>query len=289
VADGRGYGRDRARSPRRIPTIEIPPGTPLAFPLDRRAPTSGTSLGGYRWSDRQRGRGQIATNNTRASTTPTSTEHGESWSPPRARQATVSAPSPASVDTGRSSTSSTSRRAVQVGAFVSLSSRSRPLGGSVARVDKPLLVHQTTMYGHGFGLPRPRSPYPIVGRAGWWISFYFAARRSCPIALVGAGTSLPGAVRRLPVSTRSTNYRFSRDAPHSGIPLSTLGRLTPMSRVVQRTNTDRPPGVSASPFGSRRKALERDLATSTSGRPPQHTLAVYLRQGRKGVLFGDRE
>jgi hypothetical protein len=244
--------------PSKIPTIEIPPNTPLAFHWSA-APTSGTSLGGYRWSIDIEG-GDIANEHPRLDDS--DVHHWSSWSLSET-QATVG-PFTGSVDTTVQHFLYVEARD-QVG-FVSLFTLR--LSVIVPRFDKPLLVIDD-MYGTlGTSIT---VPYPIEAEQD---SFYFA-RGGVPDRLVG-GTSLAGAFAGFPFDT--LDYRFFGRA---GIPLSTLGRYRVVAWYTDNTSSS---GVSDSPFGSGKPSSAIRYINVTGH---LNTLAVYLRQGGKAFLFGD--
>jgi hypothetical protein len=244
--------------PSKIPTIEIPPNTPLPFHWSAAA-SSGSSLAGYRWAiDIEDG--DITNEESRADDG--DVHHWSAWSLDET-QATVG-PFAGSIDTTVQHFLYVEARD-QVG-FVSLFTLR--LSVIVARLDKPLLVIDD-MYGT-LGTTTT-VPYPIEAEQD---SFYFSVG-GVPDRLVG-GTSVAGAFAGFPYDT--LDYRFFGRA---GIPLSTLGRYKVVAWYTDNTSSS---GISDTPFGSG-KPSNALRYINVDGH--LNTLSVYLHQGGKAFLFGE--
>jgi hypothetical protein len=244
-------------NPATIPTIEIPPRTPLTFHWSAQAGT-GTSIAGYRWAVDIEG-ADITDETPR--TDDADVHHWSSWS--LNEQSATVGPFNGSVDTTVSHFLYVEARD-QVG-FVSLFTLRMSV--IVARLDRPLLVVDD-MYGTGG--TNLSYPYPLEAEQD---TFHFAVGGR-PDLLTG-GTSVPGAFTGFPYDT--LDYKFFGRA---GIPLSTLGRY----RVVAWYTDNGSSSGSSDPFfgGKPSNALRY---ANVDGR--LNSLAVYLRQGGKAFLFGD--
>ncbi len=242
----------------RIPTLEIPPATPLRFEWSA-TPNSGSSLAGYRWSVDIEG-GDVASEKPRVNDS--DPHHWSSWS--LTDQSAIVGPFTGSVDSTVNHFLYVEARD-QVG-FVSLFTLR--LSVIVARFDKPLLVIDD-MYGTpGAGT---LTPYPTEAEQD---TFHFAVG-GVPNRL-SSGLSIPGAFADFAYDTLDYRY-FGR----AGIPLSTIGRY----RVVAwYTDNGSSSGVSDFLFGSGKPSNALRYANVTGH---LNTLAVYLKQGGKVFLFGD--
>ena len=244
--------------PSKIPTIEIPPNTPLTFQWSATT-ASGSGIAGYRWAVDIEG-GDIA--NERPRTDDSDVHHWSTWSLGET-QATVG-PFPGNPDTTVQHFLYVEARD-QVG-FLSLFTLR--LSVITPKLDRPLLVIDDMQATLGSVLS---GPYPFEAEQD---TFHFAVG-GVPDRLVG-GLSQPGAFVDFPYDT--LDYRFFGRA---GIPLSLLGRYRVVAWYTDNTSSS---GVSDTPFGGNKFSSALRYANVTGH---LNTLAVYLRQGGKAFLFGD--
>jgi hypothetical protein len=244
--------------PSKIPTIEIPQNTPLAFHWSATT-ASGSGISGYRWAVDIEG-GDITNETSRRDDS--DVHHWSSWSLGET-QATVG-PFPGNPDTTVQHFLFVEARD-QVG-FVSLFALR--LSVIAPKLDRPLLVIDDMQATLGSVLS---GPYPFEAEQD---TFHFAVG-GVPDRLVG-GVSAPGAFAGFPYDT--LDYRFFGRA---GVPLSLLGRYRVVAWYTDNTSSS---GVSDSPLGGNKFSSALRYANVTGH---LNTLAVYLEQGGKAFLFGD--
>jgi len=244
--------------PSKIPTIEIPQNTALAFQWSATT-QSGSGISGYRWAVDIEG-GDIT--NERSRSDDSDVHHWSTWSLGETH-ATVG-PFVGNPDTTVQHFLYVEARD-QVG-FLSLFTLR--LQVIAPQLDRPLLVIDDMQATQGTSLS---GPYPFEAEQD---TFHFAVG-GVPDRLVG-GTSQPGAFAGFPYDT--LDYRFFGRA---GVPLSLLGHYRVVAWYTDNTSSS---GIADNPLGGNKFSSALRYA-NVEGH--LNTLAVYLRQGGRAFLFGD--